>query len=115
VSRENFMLYTPSLPEAASALEPRASAKSSSAGSLWTLRPRSFPRSPTRLGDYAASQLEKRGVDIRVETTLDSVEEHAATLSDGERIETDTLVWTAGVRAARSSAGSGFRWTRRDG
>ena len=61
--------------------------------------PKILPEIPTRLGDYAASQLEKRGVDIRVSTTLDSVEEHAATLSDGERIETDTLVWTAGVRA----------------
>lgn len=58
-----------------------------------------LPEIPTRLGDYAARQLEQRGVDIRVGTTLDSVEEHAATLSDGERIETDTLVWTAGVRA----------------
>ena len=61
--------------------------------------PKILPEIPTRLGDYAARQLVKRGVDIRVETTLDSVEEHAATLSDGERIETDTLVWTAGVRA----------------
>jgi len=61
--------------------------------------PKILPEIPTRLGDYAASQLEKRGVDIRVETTLESVEEHAATLSDGERIDTDTLVWTAGVRA----------------
>jgi NADH dehydrogenase len=61
--------------------------------------PKILPEIPTRLGDYAASQLVKRGVDIRVETTLDSVEERAATLSDGERIDTDTLVWTAGVRA----------------
>src|SRR6187549_3874674 len=35
-----------------------------------------LPEIPTRLGDYAARQLEKRGVDIRVGTTLDSVEEH---------------------------------------
>jgi len=61
--------------------------------------PKILPEIPTRLGDYAARQLVKRGVDIRVDTTLESVEEHAATLSDGERIETDTLVWTAGVRA----------------
>jgi len=60
--------------------------------------PKILPEIPTRLGEYAARQLVKRGVDIRVGTTLESVEEHAATLSDGERIETDTLVWTAGVR-----------------
>jgi NADH dehydrogenase len=70
--------------------------------------PKILPEIPTRLGDYAARQLEKRGVDIRVGTTLESVEEHAATLSDAERIETDTLVWTAGVRAAPIVSGFGL-------
>jgi NADH:ubiquinone reductase (H+-translocating) len=53
---------------------------------------------PRRLGDYAAEHLSRRGVDIRVATTLESVEAHAVTLSDGSRLESDTLVWTAGVR-----------------
>src|SRR3954454_3683973 len=70
--------------------------------------PKILPEIPTRLGDYAASQLVKRGVDIRVGTTLDSVEKHAATLSDGERIDTDTLVWTAGVRATPVVSGFGL-------
>jgi NADH dehydrogenase len=58
-----------------------------------------LPEIPTRLGDYAAHQLTRRGVDIRVRTTLESVEPHAAVLSDGSRILTSTVVWTAGVRA----------------
>src|SRR4051794_36144558 len=61
-----------------------------------------LPEIPHRLGEYAAQQLVKRGVEIRVETTLEGVEEHAATLSDGERIPTNTLVWTAGVRPTRA-------------
>jgi NADH:ubiquinone reductase (H+-translocating) len=61
--------------------------------------PKILPEIPTRLGDYAAQLLEKRGVDIRVETTLEEVEPHAARLSDGERLLTSTVVWTAGVRA----------------
>ena len=61
--------------------------------------PKILPEIPPRLGDYAAHELAKRGVDIRIETTLDSLDAEAATLSDGERIETDTLVWTAGVKA----------------
>jgi NADH dehydrogenase len=52
---------------------------------------------PRRLGDYAARHLRKRGVDIRVATTLRAVERDAVTLSDGTRLETGTLVWTAGV------------------
>jgi NADH:ubiquinone reductase (H+-translocating) len=61
--------------------------------------PKILPEIPPRLGEYAARELAKRGVDIRVSTTLESVEEHAATLSDGERLDTETLVWTAGVKA----------------
>ncbi|HEU5277454.1 MAG TPA: NAD(P)/FAD-dependent oxidoreductase [Gaiellaceae bacterium] len=61
--------------------------------------PKILPEIPTRLGDYAAEQLAGRGVDIRVGTTLESVEAHAALLSDGDRIPTSTVVWTAGVRA----------------
>ena len=60
--------------------------------------PKILPEIPARLGDYAARELDRRGVDIRVGTTLDSMDERSATLSDGERIETDTLVWTAGVK-----------------
>ena len=61
--------------------------------------PKILPEIPTRLGDYAAALLMRRGVDIRVETTLEEVEPHAARLSDGERLLTSTVVWTAGVKA----------------
>jgi NADH dehydrogenase len=61
--------------------------------------PKILPEIPTRLGDYAATHLHKQDVDIRVATTLERLEADAATLSDGERIPTSTLVWTAGVRA----------------
>jgi len=62
--------------------------------------PKILPEIPTRLGEYAARQLVKRGVEIRVETTLESVDAGSATLSNGERILTHTLVWTAGVKAS---------------
>ena len=62
--------------------------------------PKILPEIPTRLGEYAARQLVKRGVEIHVETTLESVDAGSATLSNGERILTHTLVWTAGVKAS---------------
>jgi NADH:ubiquinone reductase (H+-translocating) len=61
--------------------------------------PKILPEIPTRLGDYAARELARRGVEIRTSTTLESLAAEEATLSDGERIPTHTLVWTAGVRA----------------
>jgi NADH dehydrogenase len=61
--------------------------------------PKILPEIPPRLGEYAARELAGRGVDIRVGTTLASLDARAATLSDGTRLPTRTLVWTAGVRA----------------
>jgi NADH dehydrogenase len=60
--------------------------------------PKILPEIPPRLGEYAAEQLERRGVDIRVGTTLQEIEPHAAVLSDGDRIVTSTVVWTTGAR-----------------
>ena len=63
---------------------------------------------PERLADYAARQLERRGVEIRLGTKLASVEAGAAELSDGTRISTDTVVWTAGVVPNPVVAGLGL-------
>jgi NADH dehydrogenase len=59
--------------------------------------PRILPEIPHRLGDYAARELEARGVEIRVDTTLASISGETAVLGDETRIATNTLVWTAGV------------------
>ncbi len=60
---------------------------------------------PRNLGEYAARQLAERGVEIRVGTTLAAADGDGVVLSDGTRIETETLVWTAGVRAHPLLAG----------
>jgi NADH dehydrogenase len=59
--------------------------------------PRILPEIPPPLGDYAAAELRSRGVEIHVETTLESASADEAVLGDGTRIPTNTLVWTAGV------------------
>ena len=59
--------------------------------------PRILPEIPPPLGDYAAAELRKRGIEIHVGTTLESVSADAAVLGNGTRIVTNTLVWTAGV------------------
>jgi NADH dehydrogenase len=61
--------------------------------------PKILPEIPPRLGDYAARELTRRGVEIHVATTLESLTASEALLSNGERIATHTLVWTAGVKA----------------
>jgi NADH dehydrogenase len=61
--------------------------------------PKILPEIPSRLGEYAARELEDRGVEIHVSTTLDSVSADEVVLAGGRRIPTSTLVWTAGVTA----------------
>jgi NADH dehydrogenase len=70
--------------------------------------PKILAEIPARLGDYAARELERRGVEIHVGTTLEQVEAGAATLSNGEHILTHTVVWTAGVRANPANARFGL-------
>ncbi|MGE5691405.1 MAG: NAD(P)/FAD-dependent oxidoreductase [Pseudomonadota bacterium] len=61
--------------------------------------PKILPEIPSGLGDYAARELARRGIEIHTGTTLSEVEAERVTLGTGERIETHTLVWTAGVQA----------------
>jgi NADH dehydrogenase len=61
--------------------------------------PKILPEIPSRLGDYAARELASRGVEIHVDTTLESVSADEVVLAGGRRIPTRTLVWTAGVAA----------------
>jgi NADH dehydrogenase len=60
--------------------------------------PKILPEIPSRLGDYAAQELERRGFELHVGTTLESVSDRDVVLGDGTRIPARTLVWTAGVR-----------------
>ena len=56
-------------------------------------------QTPEMLAAFAAKRLGRRGVEILTETLLTSVDADGVTLSDGRRIETETVVWTAGVTA----------------
>lgn len=49
---------------------------------------------------YAERVLRKRGVDVRLNTTVAEVREHEIELKSGETIPTETLIWAAGIRAS---------------
>jgi NADH:ubiquinone reductase (H+-translocating) len=61
--------------------------------------PKILSEIPPRLGEYAARELARRGVEIHVDTTLSSYDGEQAVLSNGTRVPAHTLVWTAGVKA----------------
>lgn len=59
---------------------------------------RILPEVGPQMGAYAARQLQKRGIDIRLETIMKSCVDGEVHLSDGEVFRADTIVWTAGVK-----------------
>lgn len=71
-------------------------------GMRWVLveaADRVLPEIDAGLADYALRELRGRGIDIRLETTLEEVGPGHARISTGETLPTRTVVWTAGVAA----------------
>jgi NADH:ubiquinone reductase (H+-translocating) len=60
------------------------------------------------LAAYAIERLRSRGVEILLETRLDSAEDGVMRLSNGAEFAADTLVWTTGVKPHPLAARSGF-------
>jgi NADH:quinone reductase (non-electrogenic) len=56
-----------------------------------------LPELGEKLGAYAQKKLAERGVDIRVNTKVDGVTDHGVLLSNGEMVDTRTIIWTAGT------------------
>ena len=52
---------------------------------------------PRQLADHTTAQLRRHRVEILTSSTVASVEARAVHLADGRRLDTATLVWTAGV------------------
>ena len=53
-----------------------------------------------RLSRLAARSLQRKSVRIVLGKSVRDIDESGLVLDDGERVETNTVVWTAGVRAA---------------
>jgi NADH dehydrogenase len=69
---------------------------------------RILPELPEPLASYAEEELRRRGIDIRLETRLESAEGGVIRLSGGEPFDAETLVWTAGVKPSPLARDSGM-------
>jgi NADH:quinone reductase (non-electrogenic) len=70
---------------------------------------RILPEVGKDMGLYALEQLRGRGIACHLETRLDSAVGGHVVLSTGEEMDTETLVWTAGVKPHPLVANTGFR------
>ncbi len=60
--------------------------------------PRILPEVSLDLAAYTVDQLLRRGMDIRLNTRLESMVDGQVVLGDGDSYACDTVVWTAGVK-----------------
>ncbi|HEV7646808.1 MAG TPA: NAD(P)/FAD-dependent oxidoreductase [Actinophytocola sp.] len=67
---------------------------------------RILPEVRESLGVYTVLQLERRGIEVYLSTLAKSFEGGHVILSDGTEFDSDTIVWTAGVKANPVLAGS---------
>ena len=61
-----------------------------------------------KLREYARVQLDKRGVDIRLNTRIAEITDKQVLLADGENLPSDLTVWAAGVGASSAVEGWGL-------
>lgn len=66
---------------------------------LLDVAPAVMPELGKRLGDDALALLKRRGVDVRLETSLKRVGDLEVELTDGTTLPCSTVVWCAGVTA----------------
>jgi NADH:ubiquinone reductase (H+-translocating) len=66
--------------------------------------PRLLNAFPDRLGEEAAEELTRKGIDVRLGTRVTATGPGLVSLEAGETIEAETLVWAAGVRPAGLAA-----------
>lgn len=59
---------------------------------------RILPEVSEDMGRYTVRELQRRGIDVKLNTRLVSAQERHIVLDDGEEFDADTLVWTAGVK-----------------
>ncbi len=57
-----------------------------------------LPEMGRDMGDWTVAQLRARGIDMRLGTQLKSCVDGRVELSDGAKMLSDTVVWTAGVK-----------------
>jgi NADH dehydrogenase len=74
---------------------------------------RILPEVGPRLGEYTLTQLRRRGIDVRMETRLESCVDGLVRLSDGEEFAAETIVWTAGVKPHPMLSGTDLPLTQR--
>jgi NADH dehydrogenase len=79
---------------------------------LIDLAPAVLPEMGPRLSRKALEVVRRRGMEVRLETTVTAMDDDGVTLSDGSRLATRTVLWTVGVTPPPLVEGLGLPCSR---
>jgi len=68
--------------------------------------PRILAQLPERISSSVTRELEKIGVEIRIDTMVSAIESNAVVTKSGESVSADLVVWAAGIKAPAFIANS---------
>ncbi len=68
---------------------------------------------PAKMGEYSRRILERRGVEVLLGDGVAAADENGLTLQSGRRIESETIVWSAGVKPSPTVATMALPTTKR--
>ncbi|HEY6326198.1 MAG TPA: NAD(P)/FAD-dependent oxidoreductase [Candidatus Cybelea sp.] len=68
---------------------------------------------PPKMGEYSRRVLERRGVEVLLGDGVEGADELGLTLHSGRRIETETIIWSAGVKPSPTLASIALPTTKR--
>jgi NADH dehydrogenase len=68
---------------------------------------------PVKMGEYSRRILERRGVEVLLGDGVAAADEGGLTLQSGRRIETETIIWSAGVKPSPIVATMALPTTKR--
>jgi NADH dehydrogenase len=75
--------------------------------------PALLPGLPPRMGEYSAADLRARGIEIITGDGVAGADDEGITLQSGRRIETATIVWSAGISPSPTVAATPLPRTER--
>lgn len=68
---------------------------------------------PAKMGEYSRRVLERRGVEVITGDGVTGADSSGLNLQSGRRIETETIIWSAGVQPSRTVARAALPKTKR--
>ena len=68
---------------------------------------------PAKMGEYSRRVLERRGIEVLLGDGVTGADDRGLTLASGRRIESETIVWSAGVKPSPTIASVALPTTKR--